>query len=98
MITKSTKITISWGLTPCSLGYIYDCPEKCIASTFKVEQYSSTTKMEELKSPGMQFQVILYIGTNVPGIHTTSIFRVKNILQVKTFLYCRWSQQIQPKG
>lgn len=37
--------------------------------------------MEELKSPGTQFRVIMYVGTNVPGIHTTSIFRVKNILQ-----------------
>jgi hypothetical protein len=50
--------------------------------------------MEGVKSPGMQFHVIMYtqfhviryIGTNVPGIHTTSIFRVKNILQVKTLL------------
>lgn len=54
--------------------------------------------MEGLKSPGMQFHVILYVGTNVPGIHTTSIFRVKNILQIKTLLYWRWRQQIQPKG
>jgi hypothetical protein len=43
--------------------------------------------MEGIKYPGTQFHVIVYIGTNVPGIHTTSIFRVKNILQVKTLLY-----------
>jgi len=40
----------------------------------------------------------MYVGTNVPGIHITSIFRVKNILQVKTLLSWRWRQQIQPKG
>jgi hypothetical protein len=50
-----------------------------------------------IKSPGTQFRVIMHVGTNVPGINTTSIFRVKNILQVKTLLSCRWRQQIQPK-